>query len=100
MSESLFTEEEKKDYLNDWKESGLSRAEYCRDRCLSPSTFQGWVRKYLPEEVGKLKKKGDQGFVKLSGKESSLSMDYRGARIYFPMASLSSVLSTLQSING
>ena len=34
------------DRMRDWQESGLSKADYCRQHSLSPSNFYNWHRKY------------------------------------------------------
>lgn len=35
----------KEEYIVDWKLSGLSKAEYCREKGIHYSTFQSWIRK-------------------------------------------------------
>jgi hypothetical protein len=41
----------KEDHIDDWKSSGLSKTEYCRDNGIHYSTFQSWIRKGSPKKV-------------------------------------------------
>lgn len=43
------TKEEQKEYVSLWKSSGLSRAAFCRQEKLSPSTFFSWLENATPK---------------------------------------------------
>ncbi|SMF94298.1 hypothetical protein SAMN02949497_1607 [Methylomagnum ishizawai] len=35
-------------HVEAWRKSGLSQAEYCRQRGVNPKTFSGWVKREAP----------------------------------------------------
>lgn len=35
-------------HVEAWRKSGLSQAEYCRQRGVNPKTFSGWVNREAP----------------------------------------------------
>ena len=41
----------KEEHIDDWKSSGLSKIEYCRNSGIHYSTFQSWIRKESPKKV-------------------------------------------------
>ena len=45
-----YTLEQQKEYLDDWKKSGLSRDAYCRKKDLAFTTFHTWIQKFKNPE--------------------------------------------------
>lgn len=44
-----YTNEQKRQFCDDWKTSGLPQSQYCRDKGLNAVTFSGWVKKFLQD---------------------------------------------------
>ena len=38
-------------HIEDWKSSGLSKVEYCKENRIHYGTFQSWIRKSNPDKV-------------------------------------------------
>lgn len=39
------------EYIAEWKSSGLSKTEYCKEHGIQYGTFQSWIRKVKSEKV-------------------------------------------------
>ena len=52
-----YTAEQKEGFCQDWKKSGLSQSQYCREKGLKVMTFNGWVKKFLQEGLGCVEQK-------------------------------------------
>ena len=46
------SKEKKEKLIVEWEESGKSRAMFCREKGIKPTTFCGWVRKFKKRESG------------------------------------------------
>ena len=44
-----YTIEEKRVLVDEWIESSINRAEFCRMKGISTSTFDGWLNRFYPE---------------------------------------------------
>ena len=60
MTNKQYTDEERKSYLEQWRQSGLSGNKFCRDNNIRPTTFYNWTKKERQKEA-----KQNPGFVKL-----------------------------------
>lgn len=49
-----YTLEQWKEFVEEWKESGLSRDAYCRKKDLAPTTFFNWSKKFEDPELAKI----------------------------------------------
>ena len=96
-----YTIEEKRTIVEEWMASGIVRAEFCRNKGINPSTFDGWLNRFYPDREKKTKKR-QTAMVKIqaAGLDGEFLMEYRGARIRFSQASLKDVLQALDAVNG
>lgn len=96
-----YTIEEKRTIVEEWMASGIVRAEFCRNKGINPSTFDGWLNRFYPNREKKTKKR-QTAMVKIqaAGLDGEFLMEYRGARIRFSQASLGNVLQALDAVNG
>ena len=39
-----YTAIERKGYLANWRESGLSGSQFCKENNIRPTTFYGWIK--------------------------------------------------------
>ena len=85
-------QEEMCSYIDEWKQSGLSRKAFCRKRGIAPSTFSYWYTKYTPSDSGQ---GGD--FVEVNPILSeSIEVIYpNGVKIRMPQKSSLSALQAL-----
>ena len=44
-----YTIEEKRVLVDEWIESSINRAEFCRMKGINTSTFDGWLNRFYPE---------------------------------------------------
>ena len=95
-----YTIEEKRTIVEEWMASGIVRAEFCRNKGINPSTFDGWLNRFYPDREKKTKKR-QTAMVKIqsAGLDGEFLMEYRSARIRFSQASLGNVLQALDSVN-
>ena len=96
-----YTIEEKRVIVEEWMASGIVRAEFCRNKGINPSTFDGWLNRFYPDREKKTKKR-QTAMVKIheADLDGEFLMEYRGARIRFSQASLGNVLQALDAVNG
>ena len=96
-----YTIEEKRVIVEEWMASGIVRAEFCRNKGINPSTFDGWLNRFYPDREKKTKKR-NTAMVKIheADLDCGFLMEYRGARIRFSKASLRDVLQALDAVNG
>ena len=96
-----YTIEEKRTIVEEWMASGIVRAEFCRNKGINPSTFDGWLNRFYPDREKKTKKR-QTAMVKIqaAGLDDEFLMEYRGARIRFSQAALGNVLQALDAVNG
>ena len=96
-----YTIEEKRTIVEEWMASSIVRAEFCRNKGINPSTFDGWLNRFYPDREKKTKKR-QTAMVKIqaAGLDGEFLMEYRGARIRFSQASLGNVLQALDAVNG
>ena len=96
-----YTIEEKRTIVEEWMASGIVRAEFCRNKGINPSTFDGWLNRFYPDREKKTKKR-QTAMVKIheADLDGEFLMEYRGARIRFSQASLGNVLQALDAVNG
>ena len=96
-----YTIEEKRVIVEEWMASGIVRAEFCRNKGINPSTFDGWLNRFYPDREKKTKKR-NTAMVKIheADHDGEFMMEYRGARIRFSQASLGNVLQALDAVNG
>ena len=96
-----YTIEEKRVIVEEWMASGIVRAEFCRNKGINPSTFDGWLNRFYPDREKKTKKR-NTAMVKIheADHDGEFLMEYRGARIRFSQASLGNVLQALDAVNG
>ena len=96
-----YTIEEKRTIVEEWMASGIVRAEFCRNKGINPSTFDGWLNRFYPDREKKTNKR-QTSMVKIqtAGLDGEFLMEYRGARIRFSQASLGNVLQALDAVNG
>ena len=96
-----YTIEEKRVIVEEWMASGIVRAEFCRNKGINPSTFDGWLNRFYPDREKKTKKR-NTAMVKIheADLDGEFLMEYRGARIRFSQASLGNVLQALDAVNG
>ena len=96
-----YTIEEKRTIVEEWMASSIVRAEFCRNKGINPSTFDGWLNRFYPDREKKTKKR-QTAMVKIqaAGLDGEFLMEYRGARIRFSQSSLGNVLQALDAVNG
>ena len=96
-----YTIEEKRTIVEEWMASSIVRADFCRNKGINPSTFDGWLNRFYPDREKKTKKR-QTAMVKIqsAGLDGEFLMEYRGARIRFRQASLGNVLQALDAVNG
>ena len=96
-----YTIEEKRVIVEEWMASGIVRAEFCSNKGINPSTFDGWLNRFYPDRENKTKKR-NTAMVKIheADLDCGFLMEYRGARIRFSKASLRDVLQALDAVNG
>ena len=96
-----YTIEEKRVIVEEWMASGIVRAEFCRNKGINPSTFDGWLNRFYPDREKKTKKR-NTAMVKIheADLDCEFLMEYIGARIRFSQASLGNVLQALDAVNG
>ena len=96
-----YTIEEKRVIVEEWMASGIVRAEFCRNKGINTSTFDGWLNRFYPDREKKTKKR-NTAMVKIheADLDCGFLMEYRGARIRFSKASLRDVLQALDAVNG
>ena len=96
-----YTIEEKRTIVEEWMASSIVRAEFCRNKGINPSTFDGWLNRFYPDREKKTKKR-QTAMVKIQAADldGEFLMEYRGARIRFSQASLGNVLQALDAVNG
>ena len=96
-----YTIEEKRVIVEEWMASGIVRAEFCRNKGINPSTFDGWLNRFYPDREKKTKNR-NTAMVKIheADLDCGFLMEYRGARIRFSKASLRDVLQALDAVNG
>ena len=96
-----YTIEEKRTIVEEWMASGIVRAEFCRNKGINPSTFDGWLNRFYPDREKKTKKR-QTAMVKIQAADldGEFLMEYRGARIRFSQSSLGNVLQALDAVNG
>lgn len=96
-----YTIEEKRTIVEEWMASSIVRAEFCRNKGINPSTFDGWLNRFYPDREKKTKKR-QTAMVKIQAADldGEFLMEYRVARIRFSQASLGNVLQALDAVNG
>ena len=96
-----YTIEEKKVIVDEWMESGISMAEFCRRRKINDSTFVGWLDRFYPDREKKTQTKR-MGLVKIkaAAQDREIVMEYAGARIRFSQSALKDVIHVLNAVNG
>ena len=74
-----YTIEEKRVIVEEWMASGIVRAEFCRNKGINPSTFDGWLNRFYPDREKKTKKR-QTAMVKIqtAGLDGEFLMEYRG----------------------
>ncbi len=60
-----FSLENKQQFYQAWKKSGLSRNQFCRDHKLTVSSFCGWVNQFEAEKVSSVTPSSTSSFVPL-----------------------------------
>ncbi|MCI6115429.1 MAG: helix-turn-helix domain containing protein [Spirochaetales bacterium] len=94
---------EKSNYVSQWKASGLSQKQFCRNMGISPTTFSGWIHQL--SAIENRKEVHSIPFIKVESKtpsflEHSITMEYHGARINLPQSLLPKVIKELSKVNG
>ena len=79
-----YTIEEKRVLVDEWIESSINRAEFCRMKGINTSTFDGWLNRFYPEREKKTCERSS-GLVKIqsAAQEREFVMEYGGAKIRF-----------------
>ena len=74
-----YTIEEKRVLVDEWIESSINRAEFCRMKGINTSTFDGWLNRFYPEREKKTCERSS-GVVKIqsAAQERELVMEYVG----------------------
>ena len=54
-----YTAEERASFLEEWRESGISGGQFCREKDIRPTTFYNWTKKE------RQKQNGNSGYIKL-----------------------------------
>ena len=96
-----YTIEEKRVLVDEWIESSINRAEFCRMKGINTSTFDGWLNRFYPERDKKTCERSS-GLVKIqsAAQERELVMEYGGAKIRFCQSALKDVIQVLKAGNG
>ena len=76
-----YTTEERTNYLAEWRESGKSGGQFCREKDIRPTTFYNWTKKERQKQ-----KVENSGLVKLSKLEitaprNNIALEYGGWNI-------------------
>lgn len=72
-----YSKEQKKSFCEEWKASGLTQSQYCRDKGLNAMTFNGWVKKFIQGEAkNKNKAESKSKFIPLSLQSSVQSQEH------------------------
>jgi hypothetical protein len=66
--------------IENWRDSNLSRKEFCEQHTVALSAFQYWLGK-VRRDGGSVKDDGDTGFVPLSVKGSGSSLPIRSLHL-------------------
>ena len=87
--------------VDEWIESSINRAEFCRMKGINTSTFDGWLNRFYPEREKKTCERSS-GLVKIqsAAQERELAMEYGGAKIRFCQSALKDVIQVLKAVNG
>lgn len=101
MFTSNYTIEEKKVIVDEWMASGLCRAEFCREKEIKASTFEGWLNHFYPEREKKTNT-NNTALIKIqsAAQEKEFEMEYCCAKIRFNQSVLRDVIQALKAING
>lgn len=69
-----YSKDQKKSFCEEWKASGLTQSQYCRNKGLNAVTFSGWIKKFLKyEDKNKVQNKAESKnkFIPLSLQSSA-----------------------------
>ena len=93
---NIYTKEQRKAYVDGWKNSGLSQREYSSLNGLKVTTLNTWVKRS--------KESKEKSLVLIKKKSSvishNISVEYMGAKIKADEKTLSIILMTIKNING
>ena len=92
---NIYTKEQRKAYVDGWKNSGLTQREYASLNGLKETTLNTWVRRSKESKEKSLvliKKKSPVDSHKIS-------IEYMGAKINADEKTLSAILMTIKNIS-
>ncbi len=93
---NIYTKEQRKAYVEGWKNSGLSQREYSSLNGLKATTLNTWVKRS--------KESKEKSLVLIKKKSPvvlhNISVEYMGAKIKADEKTLSIILMTIKNING
>ena len=93
---NIYTKEQRKAYVDGWKNSGLSQREYSSLNGLKATTLNTWVKRS--------KESKEKSLVLIKKKSPvvlhNISVKYMGAKIKADEKTLSIILMTIKNING
>ena len=93
---NIYTKEQRKAYVDGWKNSGLSQREYSSLNGLKVTTLNTWVKRS--------KESKEKSLVLIKKKSSvishNISAEYMGAKIKADKKTLSTILMTIKNISG
>ena len=103
----IYSKEQRRKHLAEWKEFGISGKEYCRRKGIKPSTFYSWLKieKHLeqPKKVSK-----DKSFVpvkitvpiRTSDSKDQVTLERDGFMIHVCLSSIERALPLIISAFG
>ncbi len=93
---NIYTKEQRKAYVDGWKNSGLSQREYSSLNGLKATTLNTWVKRS--------KESKEKSLVLIKKKSPvvlhNISVEYMGAKIKADEKTLSTILMTIKNISG
>ena len=75
-----YTIEEKRVIVEEWMASGIVRAEFCRNKGINPSTFDGWLNRFYPDREKKTKKR-NTAMVKIHEADLDCGFPFAGSLV-------------------
>ncbi len=93
---NIYTKEQRKAYVDDWKNSGLSQREYSSLNGVKATTLNTWVKRSKESKEKSLvliKKKSQVN-------SNNISIEYMGAKLTISKESAEWVFKALKAVNG
>ena len=88
----IYSKEEKKMWIDDWRQSGKKAWAYAKENGLIPQTFVGWVKKETKPTPGFVEIRPKPGSQTQSGK---IVIEKGELKIHIPVGLSSNELSTI-----